>query len=69
MSRTLPERANLEFLTKQAKDLLQDAKAGDAIARERLRTWGPAGASERPKLADWSWNGPCSSRTSSGVRS
>ncbi len=52
MSRTLPERANLEFLTKQAKDLLQDAKAGDAIARERLRVWGPAGAPERPKLAD-----------------
>ena len=52
MSRTLPERANLEFLTKQAKGLLQDAKAGDAIARERLRAWGPAGVSERPKLAD-----------------
>jgi ankyrin repeat protein len=52
MSRTLPERANLEFLTKQAKDLLKDAKAGDPIARERLRAWGPAGASERPKLAD-----------------
>jgi ankyrin repeat protein len=52
MSRTLPERANLEFLTKQAKDLLQDAKAGDAIARERLRAWGPAGAPERPRLAD-----------------
>jgi ankyrin repeat protein len=52
MSRTLPERANLEFLSKQAKDFLQDAKAGDAIARERLRAWGPAGVSERPKLAD-----------------
>ena len=52
MSPTLPERANLEFLTKQAKDLLHDAKAGDAIALERLRAWGPSGASERPKLAD-----------------
>jgi ankyrin repeat protein len=52
MSRTLPERANREFLTRQAKDLLHDAKAGDAIARERLRAWGPAGAVERPKLAD-----------------
>ena len=52
MSRTLPERANLEFLTKQAKDFLQYAKAGDAIALERLRAWGPVGASERPKLAD-----------------
>ena len=52
MSRTLPERANLEFLTKQSKDLLRDVKAGDAIARERLRAWGPPGASESPKLAD-----------------
>jgi ankyrin repeat protein len=52
MSRSLPERANLEFLTRQAKDLLHDAKAGDAIARERLRAWGPAGGSGRPKLAD-----------------
>jgi ankyrin repeat protein len=52
MSRTLPERANLEFLTKQAKALLKDAKAGDAIAREWLRAWGPSGASEQPKLAD-----------------
>jgi ankyrin repeat protein len=52
MSRTLPERANLEFLTKQAKDLLRDVKAGDVIARERLRAWGPPGTSESPKLAD-----------------
>lgn len=52
MSRTLPERANLEYLTKQAKDLLKDAKAGDAIAREQLRAWGPPGAAESPKLAD-----------------
>ena len=52
MSRTLPERANLEFLTKQAKDLLHDAKAGDAAARERLRAWAPVAAVERPKLAD-----------------
>ena len=52
MSGTLPERANLEFLTKQAKDLLQDAKAGNAIALERLRAWGPAAAPERPRLAD-----------------
>jgi ankyrin repeat protein len=52
MSRTLPERANLEFLTKQAKDLLRDAKSGDALAREWLRTWGLPGASEAPKLAD-----------------
>lgn len=52
MSRTLPERANLEFLTKQAKDLLHDAKAGDAVARERLGAWGPAGSAEQPKLAD-----------------
>jgi ankyrin repeat protein len=52
MSRTLPERANLEYLTKQAKDLLKDAKAGDAIAREQLRAWAPPGAAESPKLAD-----------------
>ncbi len=52
MSRTLPERANLEFLTKQAKDFLHDLKAGDAIARERLRAWGRAGASDKPRLAD-----------------
>ncbi|MEP6574460.1 MAG: ankyrin repeat domain-containing protein [Gemmatimonadota bacterium] len=52
MSRTLPERANLEFLSKQSKDLLLDVKAGDAIARDRLRTWGPLDATDRPKLAD-----------------
>lgn len=52
MSRSLPERANLEFLTKQAKDFLRDVKAGDAIARERLRAWGPPGGSDSPKLAD-----------------
>jgi ankyrin repeat protein len=52
MSRTLPDRANLEFLTKQAKDFLRDVKAGDAIARERLRAWGPAELSDQPKLAD-----------------
>ena len=52
MSRTLPERANLEFLSKQAKVLLQNVKAGDADARERLRAWGPPGALESPKLAD-----------------
>jgi ankyrin repeat protein len=52
MSRALPERADLGFLAKQAKDFLRDVKAGDAIARERLRVWGPAGASDRPKLAD-----------------
>jgi ankyrin repeat protein len=52
MSRSLPERANLEFLGKQAKALLQDVKAGAADARERLRAWGPPGALESPKLAD-----------------
>lgn len=52
MSRTLPERANLEFLTKQSKDFLRDVKAADATARERLRAWGPSGASAAPKLAD-----------------
>ncbi|HWA15098.1 MAG TPA: ankyrin repeat domain-containing protein, partial [Gemmatimonadales bacterium] len=52
MSRTLPERASLEFLTKQAKDLLREVKAGDAVARERLRTWGPSAVSDLPKLTD-----------------
>ncbi len=52
MSRTLPERANLEFLSKEAKHLLRDVKAGDAVARERLRAWGPSGGLESPKLAD-----------------
>lgn len=52
MSRTLPERASLEFLTKQAKDFLRDVKAGDAIARERLRAFGPPDLPEQPKLAD-----------------
>jgi ankyrin repeat protein len=52
MSRTLPERSNLEFLSKQAKVLLQNVKAGVADARERLRAWGPPGALESPKLAD-----------------
>lgn len=33
MSRTLPERANLEFLSKQAKQLLQEAKAKDPAAK------------------------------------
>jgi len=52
MSRTLPERASLEFLTKQAKDLLKTAKSGDAVARAWLSEWGPPGAAERPTLAD-----------------
>ncbi len=52
MSRALPERANLEFLTKQAKHLLRDAKAGDATALERLRAGRPASTSGSPKLAD-----------------
>ena len=33
----LPERANLEQLKKQAKDLLHAAQSGDAAALERLR--------------------------------
>ena len=51
MSRALPERASLEFLTKQAKGFLRDAKAADATALERLRAEGPSGASDRPTLA------------------
>lgn len=52
MSRTLPERANLEFLNKESKDFLKAVKAADAVARARLREWGPPGATDRPKLAD-----------------
>lgn len=52
MSRTLPERASLEFLTKQAKDLLKGAKSGDPVARAWLTEWGPPGAGEQPTLAD-----------------
>ena len=52
MSRTLPEGANLEFLSKQAKQLLRDVKRGDASPRERLRTWGRPGAPVSSKLAD-----------------
>lgn len=51
MSRTLPERANLEFLGKQAGQLLQDVRAGDPAARAWLREWGPTGALDSPKLA------------------
>lgn len=52
MSRTLPARANLEFLSKEAKTLLQRVKAGDADARERLRLSGPPDLRDTPKLAD-----------------
>ncbi|MEO8032686.1 MAG: ankyrin repeat domain-containing protein [Gemmatimonadota bacterium] len=52
MSRSLPERASLEFLSKQSKDFLRAAKSGDAIAVERLCAWGPAGAFKPPTLAD-----------------
>lgn len=52
MSRTLPERANLEYLTKEAKALLKDAKAGQAEALTRLRTFGPPDAWRSPQLAD-----------------
>ncbi|MFN8650354.1 MAG: ankyrin repeat domain-containing protein [Gemmatimonadales bacterium] len=52
MSRTLPERANLEYLTKEAKALLKDAKAGQAEALDRVRTFGPPGAWRSPQLAD-----------------
>ncbi len=52
MSRALPERANLEFLSKQAKELLSAAKRGDATVLERLRASVAVGESDGPKLAD-----------------
>ncbi len=36
-SQKLPERANLEQLKKQAKDLLHAAQSGDTAAMERFR--------------------------------
>jgi len=46
-NRSLPEHASLEQLRKQAKDLLRDARAGDASAHERL-TSAPASAHGEP---------------------
>lgn len=52
MSRTLPARANSEFLSKQAKQLLQRVKANDAEAREWLRASGFTGQLDGAKLSD-----------------
>src|SRR5579885_2861774 len=43
-------RLNLEFYRKQAKALLHDAKAGDAVALERLQTHSPNFDSSAPAL-------------------
>ncbi|HEY7306909.1 MAG TPA: ankyrin repeat domain-containing protein [Bryobacteraceae bacterium] len=51
MSRELPAKPNLEYLKKQAKDLLRNFHQHDAAAVERLRSLAP-GAAEDPKLAD-----------------
>lgn len=50
--RRLPERPSLEQLRKQAKDLLRDARAGDASAHARAATTGRGAPGARITLAD-----------------
>jgi ankyrin repeat protein len=50
--RTLPERPSLEQLRKQAKDLLRDARAGDANALARITAIGRSTAGARISLAE-----------------
>lgn len=49
--RSLPERPSLERLRKEAKDLLRQARAGDAAAIERIRSTRRDGPAGRPMLA------------------
>src|SRR5205823_14741086 len=51
MSSELPASANLEYLKKQAKELLSDYRQGKAEAVARLRESGPT-AGAGAKLAD-----------------
>src|SRR5262245_33523125 len=57
-ARNLPSRPDLDQYKKQAKDLLREAKAGDAAALARVRAQAPARRSRSPrkpeslKLAD-----------------
>jgi ankyrin repeat protein len=50
--RLLPERPSLEQLRKQAKDLLRDARAGDASALARITETGRSTTGARITLAD-----------------
>jgi ankyrin repeat protein len=52
MSRELPSKPNLEYLRKQAKELLHGFQQGDTAAIERFRSLTSLSASESPKLAD-----------------
>jgi len=52
MSRDLPARPRLEYLRKQAKDLLRELQAGNLKAAERLRALGSAPAAKHAKLSD-----------------
>ena len=50
--RALPERPSLEQLRKQAKDLLRDARSGQATALARLSAARRGGAGERIRLSE-----------------
>jgi ankyrin repeat protein len=52
MSRVLPPQASLEYLKKQAKDLLHDFAQGNPAAAEQLNSVVSASVAARPKLAD-----------------
>ena len=52
MSRELPERPNLEYLKKQAKELLRSLEHGDPAASQRFQTQDLSSEHEAPKLAD-----------------
>ena len=52
MSRDLPARPSLEYLKKQAKDLLHEIQSANPKAAERLRTQGLAPTAEPTKLSD-----------------
>ena len=49
---TLPERPSLEQLRKQAKDLLRDARGGDASALARIAASARSAPGDRITLAD-----------------
>jgi hypothetical protein len=52
MSRELPAKPNLEYLKKQAKELLNDFQRGEHDAVERFRTFASSVMPANAKLAD-----------------
>jgi hypothetical protein len=52
MSKSLPARPSLEQLQKQAKELLRQYRAGDAIARQRIHSAYPGRTHREAALAD-----------------